>query len=590
MLRTLAHVTALAVIALPFAGGISRAAGTVTVVPIARTGEASPDGNGSFWDYLSFGNPCLDDSGRVCFPADLISTVGGTADDEVLYRRREGQPLLVVAREGATIPGGTGTYGRLMNTAVPRIYGMNNGGRVCFVAPLNATPGGTADNLALYSWDPATGALQNVRKGDLAPGYGITFNYFYTPSINDASPATIAFYGSHGAPGATPSPTGAYLYTGGSLDRVCWFAQPAPDANGSVWTLSNFAPLAVRPDGAEIAFPPHFNFTTNGFADDDGILRAAAGVFTQLARGNQPAPGGGTLGEFGAPVYNSGGQAAFSMNYKVTSDGEAILRSDGASLLVARTGMPAPDLNGTYSNLKEPSMNDAGEVAFKSDLTGTTGGSLDDSGIYVGGATVIVVQVAHEDQNVPEGGGRFASFGDVVAINGEGQILFSATLRATPGGSNDDRGLYLWDPVEGLIKMLREGDVIEGRTVQEFLTLTDRDFGGFRSLNDAGECVAKVRFTTFGGDGVFLFRFQGTVAVGPGTAGTGASLAVGPNPMRDGAATIRFAIPGPAPLRVTAHDLAGRKVRTLFEGAAEASGALRWDGTDDQGRPLAAGV
>lgn len=43
-------------------------------------------------------------------------------------------------------------------------------------------------------------------------------------------------------------------------------------------------------------------------------------------------------------------------------------------------------------------------------------------------------------------------------------------------------------------------------------------------------------------------------------------------------------------LRVTAHDLAGRIVRTLHDGPAADGASLAWDGRDADGRALPAGV
>ena len=63
-----------------------------------------------------------------------------------------------------------------------------------------------------------------------------------------------------------------------------------------------------------------------------------------------------------------------------------------------------------------------------------------------------------------------------------------------------------------------------------------------------------------------------------------------PNPFR-GTATVAFdlAQAGPVGLRIYAVD--GRKVRTLVEGVRPAGAyTLAWDGRDDRGRGLAAGV
>jgi hypothetical protein len=72
-----------------------------------------------------------------------------------------------------------------------------------------------------------------------------------------------------------------------------------------------------------------------------------------------------------------------------------------------------------------------------------------------------------------------------------------------------------------------------------------------------------------------------------GRAGTTALLAGRPNPARH-AMTIAHDGDGDPRARVVAHDLRGRRVRTWTVGGQ--AGRLTWDGTDDQGRRLAAGV
>ncbi|MBN1827476.1 MAG: hypothetical protein JW958_14570 [Candidatus Eisenbacteria bacterium] len=63
-----------------------------------------------------------------------------------------------------------------------------------------------------------------------------------------------------------------------------------------------------------------------------------------------------------------------------------------------------------------------------------------------------------------------------------------------------------------------------------------------------------------------------------------------PNPFNP-VTTIHFALPEAAPVRLSVHDAAGRLVRTLADGAFSAGPhALRWDGADRNGRPVASGI
>jgi hypothetical protein len=71
---------------------------------------------------------------------------------------------------------------------------------------------------------------------------------------------------------------------------------------------------------------------------------------------------------------------------------------------------------------------------------------------------------------------------------------------------------------------------------------------------------------------------------------SGAALAIAPNPFNP-ATTLRFRTEAAGAARLTIHDPRGRLVRTLVSEALPAGDhAARWDGRDDSGRTVAAGV
>jgi subtilisin family serine protease len=82
-----------------------------------------------------------------------------------------------------------------------------------------------------------------------------------------------------------------------------------------------------------------------------------------------------------------------------------------------------------------------------------------------------------------------------------------------------------------------------------------------------------------------------TSAPGPPEPIPGARMWATPNPCR-GETAIRFELPpSRGPVDVTIHDVAGRRVRTLAADVVPAaSGRFVWDGRDDDGRPVPAGV
>jgi hypothetical protein len=76
-------------------------------------------------------------------------------------------------------------------------------------------------------------------------------------------------------------------------------------------------------------------------------------------------------------------------------------------------------------------------------------------------------------------------------------------------------------------------------------------------------------------------------------SGTGAmrhSLSVVPNPFRS-STTIHYALPEPTPVRLTIHDVSGRRVRVLQGGSQDAGHwHVEWNGRDDLGETVATGL
>ena len=69
-----------------------------------------------------------------------------------------------------------------------------------------------------------------------------------------------------------------------------------------------------------------------------------------------------------------------------------------------------------------------------------------------------------------------------------------------------------------------------------------------------------------------------------------ARISAAPNPF-EGSGEIRFTLPVSGRVRLTIHDAAGRRVRTLVDGALSSGPhAAAWDGLDDRGIPLATAV
>jgi hypothetical protein len=83
---------------------------------------------------------------------------------------------------------------------------------------------------------------------------------------------------------------------------------------------------------------------------------------------------------------------------------------------------------------------------------------------------------------------------------------------------------------------------------------------------------------------------SGTTGVPGATPGVLALAGIRPNPAR-GAAEVRWSLSRPGPVRLAVMDVAGRRVRVLAAGERPAGAHVSaWDGCDDAGRVVAAGL
>jgi hypothetical protein len=215
--------------------------------------------------------------------------------------------------------------------------------------------------------------------------------------------------------------------------------------------------------------------TTPASVDSSGIFRGDGTSLTPLALQGMASPdGNGTFSSFAAPVYVSrSGQIAFISTLTGTSAGTLdntglYIADDSGIKLVARTNEQLPTGDGVLaSNIMSAftsrfQINTQGQTAFRAQLSQTPGGTLDDTALFVGDGQTLT-QIARENQLVPNGDGRFASLSSA-EINDAGTVAFTATLRGTQNGQTTS-GLYLFR-YGHLFEAFRTGEPLAGSTIQ----------------------------------------------------------------------------------------------------------------------------
>ena len=300
--------------------------------------------------------------------------------------------------------------------------------------------------LGLISLVAAKGAgIQTlIETGDSGPSNGDTFLRFGLPTLND--PGQVAY--SATLNGVSPTDYGIYysLVTATGATQVVRALDAAP--GGGVFDSGFSSPPAITASG-EVAFFDYLRNTTQ----TDGIFgMSSTGVGTRFAGPGNTAPNGdGTLNAIANANYvnfNNNRQAAFydtlSGTSKGTANDEAIFRagtSPGSLVEIVRAGSSVPDGNGTFGKSlntsfistafsTNPSMNDAGTVAFGAGIKGSNTqipgyNSSFDSGLFIGNGSS-VVQIARAGETGIPGGGAFTNFLSSPAINNKNQVAFVA--------------------------------------------------------------------------------------------------------------------------------------------------------------------
>lgn len=226
-----------------------------------------------------------------------------------------------------------------------------------------------------------------------------------------------------------------------------------------------------------------------------------------LVRTADPAPGGGTLTPSGElQETNNNGTIAYSAFVSDSTATQGIFRSDeGQTLAIARDDI-APPTGGSFTILGNTVINDRGQVAFYSNMTGGTA----DFGIFCGdGGDLTPVFVTNQ---VGPGGAIFADFGNPV-INNHGQIATTVSL------NNSDIGIFVGDGTNTVTIALQGQPAPKGGNYKGQFVAPTR-------FNDQGEVAFDARLTG-GTSSSGIFRGDGKRTVPIALTGTNAPETTG---------------------------------------------------------------
>jgi hypothetical protein len=297
-----------------------------------------------------------------------------------------------------------------------------------------------------------------------------------------------------------PSTVGVFVGNGTRTSTVALGTNPDPAAPSFGFPFNPF----ITPNG-DVIFQANFSdiFTSNGKT-----------IVPLVSNGDQ-APGGGTVTPTSSFVANDHGEIAYFAIMSGATATQGIFRTDGKhTFTIARDDSSVPT-GGTFTTLGDPVINDRGQVAFFSELTG---GSAD-FGIFRGeGGELTPVFVANQ---IAPGGATFQDFSNPV-INKNGQVAAVASL----ADSTSQNGVFVGNGRDAIAIAL------DGQAAPKGGSYRDRSgrgntFVGPIRLSDHGEVAFAARLS--GGTALSgLFRGNGdrtrTIAlagtIAPGTTGT----------------------------------------------------------------------
>jgi hypothetical protein len=348
----------------------------------------------------------------------------GNGGSAVFYRSAgSGAPVRVI-QMGDEVPGFPGSRADIMLN-----LRLNNAGLIAFGVDFFQANG--IGQRIIFTFDGTT--LQRIVAGnDPAPGGGgANFERgTVLTGLNDSG--DIAFTAGL-VPAGSLAPQQPTLYivpAGGSPVRVTGLGDTAPGTAGG--TIGTFTPMGFNNLGEQLfsAVITSGSGTPGLFVGDiTGVRKVMAQGDVNPLVGTLSAPG--NVPGFGAGgILNNAGQVAFQ------ASGALWIHTPGTGLSrVVSTSdtAPAPYGGGAFATFNAANLqafNDAGEIAFQANVTGSAAIS---PGLFRYRPANPIEVVAHRTQSAPSVPGQtFSGTFNGISINATGVVSFRATLLGGP--------------------------------------------------------------------------------------------------------------------------------------------------------------
>jgi hypothetical protein len=402
--------------------GIFRHVPSGPTIPIVRSGQPSPDGDGTFANLHFF---------SLSFQGVQVGFEAVMSDGDFALWRGSGAAPQLIARDGRPLPDGNGSYHGSFG-----IPGMDPGSQsLSFLTGIDG-PGLSGHHAIIR----ATGGPAIVaRTGQATPDGGGAFaagiHAFGLPTSNESF--GLAFRAGVMRGGDEVSTIYRKGFSADPLVEIVRSGQLAPDGR----ELLGFDNEVVINNAGQVAFIGIFRDDPVILTSTAGILRGSGGALTAIAYAGDPTPDGDGVLEFldGVPMaidMNGPAVAFYSEVQGFARFGHGIFRGTGepgSMVQIIRQGQLAPDGNGVIAPDPTLAMNSWGTVAFEAFLGDTTGGSTENRGIFLGDG-VDLVEVARKGQSMAGSTVTELEFldqhnhGAQTGLNHNSQVAYKASL------------------------------------------------------------------------------------------------------------------------------------------------------------------
>lgn len=470
--------------------------------------------------FDGFGFPLIDSAGRVAFRGYVSGPGVDSSNNEGLWHG-EANSLDLIVREGFDAPlVESGTRLRLIGP----VYYLGSDGTVAFNGAMEGPDMPSTGAIGMWGWNSNNVRIV-ARTGTLAPGLdeGERFRSIGTAKFSVASDGGVSFWSALGNAAGVPYFDHDSVWTerGGSPELLAREGDAVPEVSPSA-TLSGLTFIGSSKTGTPTrVFHGSMKGGILGGGFDYGLWVESNSSMSLVAYTGMPAPGfqdGRLLGNIltSAFAVNSSGQTAFTgfagdpngaqnsfMVYAGSQDALRFIAQDGDQ---APGTLPGVRFDAMYSNnLQSLPISESGRTAFKTSLIGPGVNLFTNSrAVYSEGFGTLdlVARAGNQAPGAPDGA-LFDRF-NTIDMLASGQLIFGASLRGTGVTTENSNGIWVQNPMGELLKLVRQGDVIEVGS-GDFRTVAFFNFAFGQSVNELGDIAIEMRFAD-NTSGVFVTR------------------------------------------------------------------------------------